>query len=269
MATYAIGDLQGCYQELQLLLDKIKFDQSVDRLWFVGDIVNRGPDSLGCIRFVKSLGKSAITVLGNHDLHLIAVAAGIKTPSSGDTFQDILNAPDRDELIAWLKSQPLIYQENEYLLVHAGILPDWTAEQAVLLGQEVEIFLQSEHCNQFLKHMHGNQPTAWSNTLIGYDRLRTIVNAMTRLRFCSSTGVMDFHHKGETTDAPPGYMSWFDVPDRKTTRNTIVFGHWSALGLKITPNIIALDTGCVWGRELTAIRLEDKQIYQVQSVESA
>ena len=263
MATYAVGDVQGCYRDLQLLIEKINFDPAIDRLWFVGDIVNRGPESLACLRYIESLGNSATTVLGNHDLHLLAVDAGIRKPSNTDTLSDILEAHDRDELLSWLRSRPLIHKEDEFLLVHAGLLPSWTADEAVALSKEVERCLQGANYFDFLTNLYGNQPTEWSNSLVGYERLRTIINAMTRIRFCSPDGKMDFHHKGETVDAPPGYLPWFDVPNRKSKESTIIFGHWSALGLKITSNIIAIDTGCVWGRELTAIRLEDRQIYQI------
>ena len=263
MATYAIGDVQGCFDELEGLLVAIGFDRSSDRLWFVGDLVNRGPKSLATLRFVKSLGDRAITVLGNHDLHLLAVAEGFAKRRYDDTIDDILAAPDAPELLAWLRSQPLLHREGEFLLVHAGLLPGWTADMAAGLSVEVERKLRGAGYAEFLSKLYGGKPDRWSDDLRGADRLRVIINAMTRMRFCSPEGVMEFETKGETTKAPAGYLPWFDVPGRRSADVTVVCGHWSALGVKLAPNLLALDSGCVWGGKLSAIRLEDRRLFQV------
>lgn len=266
MATYAIGDLQGCYDELRHLLDACRFDPTHDRLWLVGDLVNRGPGSLEVLRFLRSLGDSVVAVLGNHDLHLLAVVAGVGKLSRNDTLQPILAAPDRAELLDWLRNRPLMHREQGYVLVHAGLLPQWTAEQARALAAEVETVLQGGDHQAFFEHMYGNQPDRWKNSLRGYERLRVIVNACTRLRVCTARGEMEFKFKGETGNIPAGYMPWFEVPERASADHTIVCGHWSALGLRLTPNVMTLDTGCLWGGPLTAIRLEDRQLFQVPSV---
>ena len=263
MAIYAIGDIQGCYNEFQQLLDQIRFDATQDKLWLVGDLVNRGPDSLRVLRLVKSLGESAITVLGNHDLHLLAVAAEEAALHQGDTLDEILNAPDRDELLTWLRHQRLLHAENGYVLVHAGLLPQWSVKKATALAREVENALRSDNYALFFEHMYGNAPRAWSDDLTGYKRLRVIANAFTRLRICNSEGEMEFKFKGEEENIPTDYLPWFDLPTRKSRDSTVIFGHWSALGLKVMPNIIALDTGCLWGGSMTAIRLEDRKIFQV------
>jgi len=263
MAIYAIGDIQGCYSELQKILEKVSFDSTHDKLWFVGDLVNRGPDSLQVLRFVKSLGDSAVTVLGNHDLHLLAVAAGKAELHRSDTLNEVLNAPDRKELLEWLRQQRLLHAEDGYVLVHAGLLPQWSVKQAVSLAHEVEQVLRGEDYATFFEHMYGNTPHNWNADLTGYKRLRVITNAFTRMRICKPQGDMEFKFKGEVENIPSGYLPWFDLPKRKSNAATVIFGHWSALGLKLTPNIIALDTGCLWGGPMTAIRLEDRKIYQV------
>jgi bis(5'-nucleosyl)-tetraphosphatase (symmetrical) len=263
MSIYAIGDIQGCYNELQRLLERIGFDPAHDRLWFVGDLVNRGPGSLEVLRLVKSLGDSAITVLGNHDLHLLAVAEGIGKLHSSDTLDEILNAPDRDELLHWLRHQRLMHAEGDQVLVHAGLLPQWTVQQALALAHEVEDALRSDDYAVFLEKMYGNAPHCWEDDLQGYKRLRVIVNAFTRLRICTPQGEMEFKFKGEVENIPAGYMPWFEVDKRRSADATVIFGHWSALGLKVEPNIIALDTGCLWGGPMTAIRLEDRKLFQV------
>jgi bis(5'-nucleosyl)-tetraphosphatase (symmetrical) len=263
MATYAIGDIQGCYDELQQLLEQIRFDPAQDRLWFVGDLVNRGPGSLEVLRLVKSLGDRAITVLGNHDLHLVAVHAGIGKLHHTDTLDSILAAPDREELLLWLRRQKLAHFENGHLLVHAGVLPGWTAEQAVALAREVEAALYGDDYTDFIEHMYGNNPQGWEDDLKGYKRLRVIVNAFTRLRICTPQGEMEFKFKGEVGDIPAGYLPWFEVPGRRTRDTSVIFGHWSALGLVQRKHLIALDTGCLWGGPMSAIRLEDRQLYQV------
>jgi bis(5'-nucleosyl)-tetraphosphatase (symmetrical) len=263
MAIYAIGDVQGCYTELVQLLEKVRFDANRDRLWFVGDLVNRGSDSLAVLRLVKSLGGRAMVVLGNHDLHLLAVAEGVAELHPSDTLNEILAAPDRGDLLFWLRHQKLLYAENNFVLVHAGLLPDWTVEQAVTLASEAEQVLQGDQYVDLLMRMYGNQPDHWRDELAGYDRLRVIINAFTRLRICTDDGEMEFKFKGEAKDIPNGYRPWFDVPQRASADATVVFGHWSALGLLRQENIIALDTGCLWGGTLTAIRLEDREVFQV------
>ena len=232
MATYAVGDIQGCCTELQKLLEQLRFDSAADRLWLVGDLVNRGPDSLGVLRLVKSLGDAAITVLGNHDLHLLAVAEGVAELHRSDTLNDILSAPDRDELLAWLRAQRLLHVEGDFVLVHAGLLPSWTVKQAQELAHEVEAALRGDLHHQFLARMYGNHPDHWQDELIGYERLRVITNALTRMRICTIQGEMEFKFKGEVRDRPDGYLPWFDVPQRASAGATVVCGHWSATGDK-------------------------------------
>jgi bis(5'-nucleosyl)-tetraphosphatase (symmetrical) len=262
MATYAIGDVQGCYDELRALLDDLNFDPANDRLWFVGDLVNRGPRSLEVLRFVKHLGDRAVAVLGNHDLHLVVQAEGYGRRNAEDTLDAVLNAPDRDELVAWLRRQPLFHVDGEFAMVHAGLLPQWTIAQAAALSTEVHVALVAENYREFLAHLWGSMPACWRDDLVGWDRLRVVVNAMTRMRFCSPEGVMEFHSKGPPDNAPRGFMPWFDVAQRASARQTIVCGHWSALGLKLETNLLALDTGCLWGGALTAVRLGDRRIFQ-------
>ena len=263
MAIYAVGDIQGCYNELQQMLEQIRFDPAQDKLWLVGDLVNRGPDSLQVLRLVKSLGDSAITVLGNHDLHLLAVAEGAAELHRTDTLDEILSAPDRDELLFWLRQQNMLHAEGDYVLVHAGLLPQWSVKQAVGLAREVESALRGDDYATFFARMYGNAPHNWDDDLGGYKRLRIITNAFTRMRICTLQGEMEFRFKGEVEKIPEGYMPWFEVPQRKSRKATVIFGHWSALGLKVLPNVIALDTGCLWGGPMTAIRLEDRQLFQV------
>jgi bis(5'-nucleosyl)-tetraphosphatase (symmetrical) len=262
MATYAIGDIQGCYSTLRRLLDKIDFDPVRDRLWLVGDLVNRGPQSLAVLRFVKGLGARATTVLGNHDLHLLVVAAGHVRQHSGDTLDSILRASDRDELLDWLRGRKLMHAAGRYAMVHAGLLPQWSIAQALGLAREVEAALQRDDHDEFLRHMYGNKPDRWRANLGGIDRLRVITNVFTRLRLCTADGRMEFAHKGAPTDTPRGYKPWFDAPRRRNRSAKIIFGHWAALGLYTQANVIGLDTGCVWGRDLTAFRLADGKLYQ-------
>ena len=265
MATYAIGDIQGCFCSLTALLERVSFDPSKDRLWLVGDLVNRGPDSLETLRFVRDLGPAAITVLGNHDLYLLMVAYGTaRSRGKDDTIQAILDAPDREVLLAWLRTRPLMHVENGFAMVHAGLLPGWTVTQARALAREVEGALAGPYHAELLNNMWGSEPSAWSDKLRDYERMRVIVNAMTRMRFCTPEGVMDFKVKGEVTKAPKGYLPWFEAPGRKSADTTVVFGHWSALGLLVEPKLLALDSGCLWGRELTAVRLEDRAVFQVE-----
>ena len=263
MATFAIGDLQGCYQEFRQLLDLIHFDHEKDRLWLVGDIVNRGPGSLAILRFIMSLKDAAIMVLGNHDLHLLMVAEGCARLHRNDTLQEILDAPDRDELLHWLRWQKLLHLDGNHVMVHAGLLPSWSIAQAALLAKMVEAALRGPNFHELCSHMYGNQPNHWDDSLEGYPRLRVIINAMTRMRVCTPDGKMDFAHKGPARDTPVGYLPWFETPNRASREATIICGHWSALGLQIRDNLIALDTGCLWGGSLTAIRLEDRRIFQV------
>jgi bis(5'-nucleosyl)-tetraphosphatase (symmetrical) len=264
VATYAIGDIQGCYDSLQRLLAACAFDPANDRLWLVGDLVNRGPKSLETLRLIKSLGDAALTVLGNHDLYLLMVAeGGAKFRGKDDTIQPVLDAPDAGELLAWLRRQPLCHTEGEFCLVHAGLLPQWTAARARQLAREVEAMLQGEQFHDFVLNLWGSEPAGWSDGLQGWPRLRVIVNAMTRMRFCTPQGIMEFRSKGKLTHAPAGHQPWFDVPGRKSADSVLVTGHWSALGLQVTPNLLALDSGCLWGGHLTAVRLEDRRVFQV------
>lgn len=263
MATYAIGDLQGCHFSFQHLLTHIQFDPAHDRLWLVGDLINRGGHSLQVLRWLYQHRQSIVAVLGNHDLHALAVAEGFVQPHRSDTLQEILDAPDRDDLLDWLRSLPLVHAEAGYLMVHAGLLPQWSAEDALALGAEVAEALRGSTYHDFLRHMYGNHPVAWDDSLHGMDRLRMITNAMTRLRICTLAGEMDFKFKSELEDIPAGYVPWFDVPQRRSSDTAIVFGHWSALGLQQRDNLFALDTGCLWGGSLTAMRLEDRTIFQV------
>ncbi|MBY0576176.1 MAG: symmetrical bis(5'-nucleosyl)-tetraphosphatase [Gallionellaceae bacterium] len=265
MAIYAVGDVQGCHAELVRLLEIIDFDAGRDRLWLVGDLVNRGPGSLAVLRLVKSLGDAAITVLGNHDLHLLAVAEGAASLSRSDTLDEVLGAPDRDELLHWLRHQRLLHVEGNFALVHAGLLPGWTIGQAVELAHEVEAVLRGGDHAKFFAHMYGNQPKVWSEDLTGYKRLRMITNALTRMRICTDDGEMEFRFKGEYHNIPAGYRAWYEIPGRASRAATVIFGHWSALGLIIRDNVIALDTGCLWGGPLTAIRLEDRKVFQSPS----
>ncbi|MCA1324327.1 symmetrical bis(5'-nucleosyl)-tetraphosphatase [Herbaspirillum sp. alder98] len=263
MTSIAIGDLQGCGAQLQQLLKLIDTSVVEKKLIFAGDLINRGPQSLQTLRAVMAMGDRAQAVLGNHDLHLLAVSQGIRPLHKDDTLHEILDAPDRDELIDWLRRLPLAIFHEGHLVVHAGVLPQWDAAQAMALAGEVQDMLRSDGWVDFLTHMYGNQPDRWSDELQGHDRLRCIINAFTRLRFCDADGVMDFKVKEGAAGAPEGLMPWFDVPGRRTADTTVVFGHWSTLGLMLRPNLMALDTGCVWGGKLTAVRLSDRALFQV------
>jgi bis(5'-nucleosyl)-tetraphosphatase (symmetrical) len=258
MATYAIGDVQGCFDELRELLAKVDF-QSTDRAWFVGDLVNRGPKSLQVLRFVRDLGSRAVVVLGNHDLHLVAQHEGFERPHQGDTFRDVLEAPDAGELVAWLRQRPMVHAEGCYAMVHAGLLPQWRIDKALSLGNEVERALAGPGYRDFLSHMYGSKPERWDDALAGWDRLRVIVNAMTRMRFCDREGRIDLAGKG--TQPRKGYLRWYET--RPKEKATLLFGHWSQLGLVVEPNVVGLDSGCVWGGTLSALRLEDRTLFQV------
>lgn len=249
--------------ELEALLGACMFDSATDHLWFVGDLVNRGPDSLGVLRFVKRLGDRATVVLGNHDLHLLCVAEGFAKPREDDTLGEILAAPDCDDLLGWLRSRPLLHVDRDKVLVHAGLLPAWTVPQALALAAEVEGALRGRDYRDCLAKLYGSEPNEWSEALTGADRTRVIVNAMTRMRFCTSAGRMEFRAKGNLDAAPPGYRAWFDVPSRASAGITVVCGHWSALGVRIRPGLVALDSGCIWGGALSAVRLSDLRLFQV------
>ncbi|MGH8702402.1 MAG: symmetrical bis(5'-nucleosyl)-tetraphosphatase, partial [Burkholderiales bacterium] len=260
MATLAIGDVQGCYDQLMRLLERAGFDERRDVLWFVGDLVNRGPQSLATVRFVKGLGNRAVTVLGNHDLNLLAVAEGVRKPHRGDTDGDVLAAPDRDELLAWLRQRKMMHAENGYAMVHAGLLPQWSISQAAALAREVEDALSGPGYRQFLRDMYGNEPVRWRDDLAGTDRLRIIVNAMARMRLAAADGTLELNHKLGLDTVPAGYLPWYDVPGRASRGTTVIFGHWAALGLLLREDVICLDSGCVWGRALSAVRLEDRRL---------
>jgi bis(5'-nucleosyl)-tetraphosphatase (symmetrical) len=272
MSTYAIGDVQGCYAELIKLLDKINFNSTKDQLWFVGDLVNRGPKSLEVLRFIKDLGDKCIVVLGNHDLHLLAVVQGAQKYMPEDTFVDVLDADDKDELLTWLRQQKLCYFDKKlnFVMTHAGISPQWNLAKMQQCAQELEQVLQSDKCFEFLQHMYGNQPDFWDDNLISWDRYRYIANAFTRMRYCDEKGHLNLVEKGPLRSAPAHLKPWYKLlkPENKDLK--IVFGHWAALMGKshetdVAPNIFGIDTGCCWGRQLTALCLEDLQLFQVDA----
>ncbi len=265
MAHYAIGDLQGCHAEFCTMLDLLAFSPGDDRLWLVGDLVNRGPASLAVLREVIALGDAAVTVLGNHDFHLLTIAAGFRRPHRGDTLDEILAAPDRDALVDWLARRPLVAVENDHLMVHAGLLPAWTPADAQALAREVEAVLAGPGRNAFLGVLYGDEPRQWRADLAGDDRLRAAVNAFTRLRYCTADGTMEFREKRGPAHTPAGYRAWFAQPERMSAGITVVCGHWSTLDLLLAPNVLMLDSGCLWGGTLTAVRLSDRRVYQVPS----
>ncbi|MBD8530862.1 MULTISPECIES: symmetrical bis(5'-nucleosyl)-tetraphosphatase [unclassified Massilia] len=275
MKTYVIGDLQGCAHEAEALLEKIAQDAGADthaRILFVGDLINRGPESLLALRRMKALAERSAgrveALLGNHDLHLLAVAAGAQAAGKSDTLDEILAAPDRDALMAWLRGRPLAMFVDAHLLVHAGVAPQWDAAQTMALAGEVEDVLRGEGWIDFLANMYGNHPDRWDDNLTGMDRLRCIVNALTRMRLCLPDGTMDFAHKeSESGPIGSGLLPWFDLPGRRTMDVTVVFGHWSALGLILRPNLVGLDSGCVWGGKLTAVCLDDRGLLQIDCPE--
>jgi len=267
MALYLIGDVQGCDAPLGRLLQKIDFSPSRDTLYLLGDLVNRGPESGAVLRRLMACGDSARCLLGNHDLSLLAVAHGRRAPHGNDTMDKVLLAPDRGALIEWLRQQRMAMRAHGLLMVHGGVLPQWDVAQTMLLAAEVEAALRGPELVDFLSEMYGNQPAQWDDALKGMDRLRVIVNALTRLRFCTPDGVMDLKTSGGPADAPPGYLPWFDVPGRKSADTTIAFGHWSTLGLVQRPDILSLDTGCVWGGCLSALRLVAPRAYELIQVQ--
>ena len=255
MTRYAIGDLQGCDQELHALLGRLKFSADRDRLWFVGDLVNRGPGSLAILRLVRSLGDNAIVVLGNHDLHLLAVAHGAHRRRKSDTLDEVLAAPDRDELLEWLLARPLAHAQGDDLMVHAGVVPQWTVAQTLTLAGEVSSALRRDPRALF-EHMYGNEPDRWSERLTGMERLRFLINVLTRLRLCTADGRVEVAIKGVPPPAPSPLRPWFEHRQRATRGARVIFGHWSALGLVQRPGVLGLDTGCVWGGALTAVDLD-------------
>jgi len=258
MAVYAIGDIQGCFDELQALLDKIRFNPNNDRLWFAGDLVNRGPRSLETLRFVRGLGDGAIVVLGNHDLHLLAAAHGLPPNHDDGSLRAVLDAPDRDELIDWLRRRPLLHHDTGlgYTLIHAGLPPQWGLALARQCAHEVETALQGDQLKEFLTRMYGNNPVQWSDELTGWDRLRFIVNCFTRMRFCDAEGRMEFHCKGPPGSQPAPYRPWFEIEERRHKECNIIFGHWSTLGPCSEPGIFPIDSACLWGGQLTALRID-------------
>jgi len=267
MSTYAIGDIQGCLEPLKRLLDQVNFDPAADRLWIAGDLVNRGPSSRDTLSFLYAMRERLTVVLGNHDLHLLAVARGHRPPNHKDTLEDILGHERHPEWIDWLRTLPLLHRDAElgYTMVHAGIPPQWSLDRAQAHAREVEAVLQSNQLDDFLAQMYGNEPSLWENKLYGIDRLRMITNYFTRMRFCTEEGELDLDSKGDLTDQPAGFAPWFAHPKRKTRKEKILFGHWAALeGEADAPNIYALDTGCVWGGKLTALRLEDGHRFECE-----
>ncbi len=271
MATYAIGDVQGCFEELQRLLAAVHFDPAVDTLWFAGDLVNRGPDSLAVLRFVHSLDDRVVTVLGNHDLHLLACAWGGRKPHRHDTLAEILNAADREPLLQWLRHRPLLHHDaaRNTLLVHAGLPPQWSVHDALARAAELEQALRGGRCAEFLRDMYGNEPDKWSSDLAGNDRLRFITNSLTRMRYCTQRGRVDLKPKGPPGTQAGKLLPWYAVPGRATRGTRVLFGHWATLHLAPARtgehNVVGLDTGCVWGGQLTALRLDDGRLFCVAS----
>jgi len=258
---WVIGDVQGCLDSLRSLLDELP---PSSRLLFIGDIINRGPQSLAALHCVKSLGSRAVVVLGNHDLHLLAVASGIRGQHDDDTLAEILSAPDRDELLDWLRARPLVHLEAGALFVHAGVLPQWSVEKTLALAGEIEARLRAPDYRDFLATMYGNQPARWDDRLEGAERARCVINALTRLRFVAADGTMDLKTKDGAGSAPPGFVPWFDHPARATRGTPVVFGHWSTLGLMLRDDAVCLDTGCVWGGALTALAWPSRRLRQVR-----
>ena len=253
---YLMGDLQGCCQALERMLQTIDFSPSRDHLFVLGDLVNRGPDSLGVLRRLRGLDNAATCLLGNHDLHLLAVAHGVRKMHRSDTLAPILDAPDREDWLYWLRQQRLAVHAHGWLMVHARVVPQWDAAQTVALAGEVEAMLRSPEVGEFLTTMYGNEPARWDERLQGVDRWRCVVNSLTRLRFCATDGTMEFATKEGAGGAPEGYMPWFEVPGRRTQGTPVAFGHWSTLGLINRDDLLALDTGCLWGGHLTAVRVD-------------
>ena len=266
MATYAIGDIQGCYKTLKKLLKKVSFSPKQDRIFLVGDLVNRGSHSLDVLRWAKDLGKRVVSVLGNHDIHLIALYLGVANRSA-KTLTDILHAKDCDDLLQWLMHRPLLHKEGRIVLVHAGILPAWSIDEALKHARKTEKIIQSKKAGEFLKKWYKTETTKWSDKLEDYERYFVVLNALTRMRLCKNAHEMELSFTGKPEDAPKGLHPWYTTPGRKSVDHTILFGHWAALGLRLTSNVISLDTGCVWGGALTALRLEDGAVFSEPSAE--
>lgn len=268
MSTYAVGDIQGCLKPLQALLIRTNFNPQKDKLWVAGDMINRGPESLKTLRLLFHLKHCTKVVLGNHDLHLLAVAAGYRNPTPSDTLKEILSAPDRDVLLEWIRQQPLLHHDKKlkFTMVHAGIPPQWSLEEAKKRAKEVKTVLHSKKIHHFLSTMYGNEPKQWSNSLKGGDRWRVITNYLTRMRFCTASGQLDLNAKTGIDKAPRGFLPWYAHKNRLTHDDNIIFGHWAALGGEADhENVYAIDTGCVWGGELTMIRLEDKKKFAAKN----
>lgn len=275
MSVYVVGDIQGCYKQLTRLLDKVNFDPAADRLWSVGDLVNRGPKSLKTLRFLQSLGPAFTAVLGNHDLHLLALAKDAYSAGRKDDLNKVIEAPDCDELCDWIRHLPLIHEEQletgfgmeTFLMFHAGLAPQWNCEQAIGYAREVEAALRSEHYLDYLSAMYGNKPDTWQDELAGQERLRVITNYLTRARFCNRKGKLNFKVKTGAATAPVGYRPWFEYRtdhNDENNKRVLLFGHWASLdGVTNMPNVYALDTGCVWGRCLSMMRLEDRQMFSI------
>ena len=269
MARYVIGDVQGCWESLEALVAQMPIHPRKDQLWFVGDLVNRGPKSLKVLRRLMAAGRNAVCVLGNHDLHLLALAAGARRPQALDTVAQVLRAPDAADLIDWLRRRPLAHSDDgATLMVHAGVLPHWTLRQTLSLADALSVRLRSNHWKDFLNEMVVGGRPHWADGIAGQKRMRAALSVFTRLRYLDARGIPDFKNKLAPEQAA-GLTPWFDVAGRKTAAQRVVFGHWSTLGLMVRPNLISLDTGCVWGRQLSAIRLEDHKIYVQSSLEPA
>jgi len=261
MATYAIGDIQGCYRDFRNLLDKLQFDPESDKLWLAGDLVNRGPDSLAVLRFARGLGKRAVCVLGNHDLHLLAVSQGNLKHYKDSLLESVLLAPDRDEILDWLRHCPLLHysRKKDFALVHAGLPPQWDLKTALARSREVEQVLQGPGFPELMRHMYGNRPERWSDKLRGLDRLRHIINCFTRMRYCRADGSLCLREKGAPGNQAAGLHPWFEAPGRASATTRIICGHWSTLGFVNRHNVWSLDTGCLWGGSLTAVRVRRKK----------
>ncbi|WP_394061861.1 symmetrical bis(5'-nucleosyl)-tetraphosphatase [Alcaligenes sp. WGS1538] len=267
-SIWAIGDIQGCCASLDALLrhPDIQADEQA-HFWFAGDLVNRGPDSAGSLRRIRALGERATCVLGNHDIHCLAVAAGVRKPGKHDTLAALLAAADAQELLDWLRHQPLAHYEHEHLMVHAGVHPAWSPEQTLEHARELEALLRADDWREHIAELFGNEPDAWHPALTGQARRRAIVSTLTRMRMCRADGSMDFKHKG-APDPDSGLLPWYELPDRACADVPIIFGHWSTLGLMNTPTLLSLDTGCVWGRQLSAVRLQDRRLVQIHCPEN-
>lgn len=268
MSTYVVGDIQGCHDALAELLAALEFDRTRDRLWITGDLVNRGENSLAVLRWCMAHDDCVVAVLGNHDLHLLAVAEGFVPPHRKDTLEMILAAPDRKALLTWLRQRPMLHREGAWMMLHAGLPPEWSADDAQSLAGELEAALRGPDWRNFLRQMYGNEPRSWSPELRGQERLRFVANCLTRTRYLHPDGSLEFQHKLGLDAVPPGLTPWFDFPGRASAAGQdcvrILFGHWSTLGLLIREDVIALDTGCLWGGALTAFRLDDEQCFQVR-----